>query len=342
MNKFLTLIRRDMADNRGALVITPLVIAAIVLLLGAFTTLAGKSQFGFDPKDFKNEFSADFNDDGTGEQHGIKRDAQGRVVVTTPEGTQTLDQAIGNKGKAAIVTVMPAATSVIAMIPIGVAGIVVLFLLAGALYEERKDRTILFWKSMPVSDLTNAVAKMVSIIAIGFAIAFAVGMVMQLGSVALASVGMARVGISGVAWGTVFTNVGLIWVVGIVALVTYIGWAMPIYAWFLAVSAGAPKAPFVAAALPLFLAPLLAKILNLPGDMTIWQDPLRRLGGVLAFGNVTEGKMQDLRDASGTYLISDTITEITSSMASPYFWIGLLVAAALVYAASEIRRRRAL
>ena len=30
MNKFLTLIRRDMADNRGALVITPIVIAAIL------------------------------------------------------------------------------------------------------------------------------------------------------------------------------------------------------------------------------------------------------------------------------------------------------------------------
>ena len=54
MNKFLTLIRRDMADNRGALIITPLVIAAIVLVLGAFTTLTGNANFGFDPKDFKN------------------------------------------------------------------------------------------------------------------------------------------------------------------------------------------------------------------------------------------------------------------------------------------------
>jgi ABC-2 type transport system permease protein len=128
MNKFLTLIRRDMADNRGALIITPLVIAAIVLLLGAFTTLTGHSKFGIDPKDFKSEFSVDYNDDQTGEQHGVKRDEQGRVVITTPKGTRTLDETIGAKGKAALVAILPLGTAIPGVMPIGVAAIIVLFL----------------------------------------------------------------------------------------------------------------------------------------------------------------------------------------------------------------------
>jgi ABC-2 type transport system permease protein len=342
MNKFLTLIRRDMADNRGALIITPLVIAAIVLLLSAFTTMTGHSRFGFDPKDFKSELSVDFGDEANGEQHGVRRDEQGRVIITTPEGSRTLDQAIGPERKAAIATLIPAATSVIGLMPIGVAAVIVLFLLSGCLYDERKDRTILFWKSMPVSDLTNVSAKVVSIIGVGFLVAFGAGMVMQLGAVLLATAGLAGVGVTGIPLGAMLGNVVLLWLVGIVALITYIGWAMPIYAWFLAVSAAAPKAPFIAAILPMALAPAIAGILGLPGDIKVWLTPLRRLVGIPAFQNVTDTGMSNLEKAGGALPIQETIMEITSSMAEPSFWIGLVLAAALIYAASEIRRRRAL
>jgi ABC-2 type transport system permease protein len=342
MNKFLTLIRRDMADNRGALIITPIVIAAVVLVLAAFGVLTGHSKFGFDPKDFKGEFSIDANDNGVVGQNGIARDAQGRVVITSPNGSKTLDQTIGAEGKQKIAVVMPMATSIVGMIPLGVVSIIVLFLLSGALYDERKDRTILFWKSMPVSDLANASAKMVSIILVGFAVAFLAGMVMQTGSVLLGSAGMTSVGITGIPLVGIFANVGLLWLVGLVAIITYIGWALPIYAWFLAVGSAAPKAPFIAAIVPLALAPAIAGILGLPGDIKIWLTPLRRLIGVQAFHNVTNGGISNLEQASRPLPIQETITEITSSMAEPAFWMGLVLAAALVYAASEIRRRRAL
>jgi hypothetical protein len=90
------------------------------------------------------------------------------------------------------------------------------------------------------------------------------------------------------------------------------------------------------------LAPAIAGILGLPGDIKIWLTPLRRLVGVQAFQNVTETGMSDLEKAGGALPIKESITEITSSMAEPSFWLGLVLAAALIYAASEIRRRRAL
>jgi ABC-2 type transport system permease protein len=342
MNKFLTLIRRDMADNRGALIITPLVIAAIVLLLGAFTTMTGHSRFGFDPQDFKNEFSVSGSIDVDGAQRSIKTDAQGRVIITTPSGSRSLSDTIGPDGKATIAAVMPMGTAIVALMPIGVAAIIVLFLLSGSLYDERKDRTILFWKSMPVSDLANVGAKMVSIIGIGFLVALGVGMLMQLGSVLLATMGLARLGVTGIPMGAIFTNVGLIWLVGIVALMTYIGWALPVYAWFLAVSAAAPKAPFLAAILPVVLAPVIARVLGLPGDLNMWSIPLERLVGADAFGNISGNELQNLEKASSVLPVQQIITELTSTMAQPAFGIGLVVAAALIYAASEIRRRRAL
>jgi hypothetical protein len=117
---------------------------------------------------------------------------------------------------------------------------------------------------------------------------------------------------------------------------------MPVYAWFLAVSAGAPKAPFIAALLPIGLLPVLARIVGLPGEFDVWGTPLRLLAGDQAFKNLNLSSSLDIRLSETTLPIRETIIDLTSTMAQPAFWIGLIIAAALVFAASEIRRRRAL
>jgi ABC-2 type transport system permease protein len=337
MKKFLTLLRRDMADNRGALIITPIAIALVILFLGAFAAFSGNGSLGFNTKDFARSIGERMDTN-----HTVTRDSQGRFTITTPEGETTLDEMIGQKGKETLAVAMPIGTSVVGAIPIGVTAIIVLFLLSGSLYDERKDRTILFWKSLPVSDLAYASAKIVSIIGLGFMIAFAVAMVIQIGAIVIAGISLTSLGVTGIPLSTIFTNMALIWVVGIIALVTYVGWAMPVYAWFLAVSAGAPKAPFVAALLPIGLLPVLAKIVDLPGDFKIWGTPLRLLAGDQAFKNVNPSALPESEALATQLPIQETIIQLTSTMAQPAFWIGLLIAAVLIYAASEIRRRRAL
>ena len=69
----------------------------------------GKAQFGIDPNQFKGEFSIGTSNDEGGEQR-VTRDAQGRVIITSPQGTRTLNDTIGEKGKAAIATIMPLGT----------------------------------------------------------------------------------------------------------------------------------------------------------------------------------------------------------------------------------------
>ena len=52
--------------------------------------------------------------------------------------------------------------------------VVTVFYASGALYGERRDRTILFWKSLPVSDLTTVLAKVAVALAVMPAVVFAI------------------------------------------------------------------------------------------------------------------------------------------------------------------------
>lgn len=340
MNKFLTLIRRDMADNRGALLITPLVITAIVLVMALLGSFTGNTRFGIDPDGMKRSYTESFEtDQGTVRAH---RNEDGRVIISTQRGERTIDGALGEKGKQVLSAVIPIGTSFAAALPLVITAFIVLFLLAGSLYDERKDRTILFWKSLPFSDLANSGAKMVSIIGVGFAVSFGAAIVLQLGSMAIALGIATHAGITGIDLGTLLINAMQIWIVGLVGLIVYIGWALPIYAWILMMSAAAPKAPFIMAMVPLFLAPAIAGILNLPGDIKVWTAPLARLAGIPGMQFVSGQELDSLQDVPAVLPIGEILQEITRSLTLPNFWIGLVVAGGFIYAASEIRRRRAL
>jgi ABC-2 type transport system permease protein len=350
MSKFFTLVRRDMADNRGALIITPLVIAAILLFVTLSAALTGNARFGFDPKDFANAppgttASADIDIDG--QTTKVQRDAQGRVVITSPDGkTRTVDEMVNPEARAALPVVLSFGTAVASTLPLGIAAIAILFVLAGGLHDERKDRTILFWKSMPVTDLQTTGAKLVSIVGGGFLTAFAIVIALNLAIVLIAMATMGNVGITGVDIGAVLANTGKIWLVMLLGLLVYIGWAMPVYGWMTMVSAWAPKMPFIVGFAPMIVVPLVYMAVAFRGNendpilSALW-DPLGRLIGE----PIVEGFQGLERQVSSdipTIPLNDILAALGKSVTQPGFLIGLLVAAALVYAASEIRRRRAL
>jgi ABC-2 type transport system permease protein len=352
MNKFLTLIRRDMADNRGALIITPLVIATILLVVTIMTSLTGNARFGFDPKDFSsgtdravNEAKAEFENDGG--TSTVKRDVNGRVTITGPKGqTKTIDEMIDPEAKKGVATILPVGTAIASSLPLAIAGIAILFVLAGGLHDERKDRTILFWKSMPVTDLQTTGAKMVSIVGGGFGTAFGVVLVLHLAITIIAVLTLGNVGITGVDLGAVLLNASKMWLVLLVGLLIYIGWALPVYGWTTMVSAWAPKMPFVAAFAPLFVVPLVYMAIAFRGNendpiLTALWDPVGRLLGEPVFVGVKDAL--DMNTSSVPVVpVNQLLVELSHSLTQPAFWIGIIVAGGFIYAASEIRRRRAL
>src|SRR6266567_5534741 len=135
----------------------------------------------------------------------------------------------------------------------GTALIVGVFYSLEALYGERRDRSILFWKSLPVSDLTTVLAKVsipvVVLPLLSFAITVATQLIMLLVSAAV------LLG-SGLSVATLWTQSSFLHVSLMLLyhlLIVHGFWYAPFYGWFLLVSAWARRAPFLWAVLPPFV-----------------------------------------------------------------------------------------
>jgi ABC-2 type transport system permease protein len=141
----------------------------------------------------------------------------------------------------------------VAALIMGIAMIVGVFYCLDALYGERRDRSILFWKSLPVSDLTTVLSKLVIPIVILPLLSFVITVATQFIMLLLSSVVLLGSGLgAGTLWAqSSFFHVSL----GLLSHLVIIHglWYAPFYGWLLLVSAGAPRAPFVWAFLPPFM-----------------------------------------------------------------------------------------
>ncbi|MGH9500919.1 MAG: ABC transporter permease [Terriglobales bacterium] len=211
---------------------------------------------------------------------------------------------------------------------IGTAFIVGIFYSLDALYGERRDRSILFWKSLPVSDLTTVLSKatvaVVVVPLVGFVITIATQLIMLLLS-------MAVVRASGLDVATLLSKVSLFRssLMLLYHLVTvHMLWYAPFYGWLLFVSAWARRAPFLWAVIPPFAIGVIEKIaFNTSHFAALLHERFR--GGAEAVPMTGGNPM-------------DPMTHITPGrfMASIGLWVGLIMAFAFVAAAVRLRRYR--
>ena len=199
-----------------------------------------------------------------------------------------------------------------------------------ALYGERRDRSILFWKSLPVSDLTTVLSKAITPVVIlplvTFAITVAIQLIMLLVSTAV------LLG-SDLSVTTLWAHASLFqtWLILLYHLLTVHGlWYAPIYGWLLLVSAWARRAPFLWAVLPLLAIGAVEKIAF---DTSHFGTMLanRMLGGGAGADDFMTG-----------YLSMDPLMHFSPGefLKSPGLWTGLAVAAAFLAAAVRLRRYR--
>ena len=127
--------------------------------------------------------------------------------------------------------------------------VVGMFYCLGALYNERRDRSILFWKSMPVSDVTTLLSKITIPLVVLPIVAFAVICATELFMYLLDSVAYAsRGGIFAQLWSTV--PLPQVWADVAYGIATLTLWHAPMYAYLLALSAWVKKGPFLWAIVP--------------------------------------------------------------------------------------------
>jgi hypothetical protein len=119
--------------------------------------------------------------------------------------------------------------------------------LLGCLYQDRKDRSILFWKSLPVSEWQEVLAKLAVATLVVPLIYFAVSLVTQLFSVLIAMLMVWRM--DGDATATVLGNVEFLPLIlnQLGGIVVWALWMVPAYAWFMLASASARRSPFLLA-----------------------------------------------------------------------------------------------
>jgi len=198
-----------------------------------------------------------------------------------------------------------------------------------ALQSERRDRSILFWKSLPVSDLTTVLSKasvpFVILPLLTFAITVATQFIMLLVSSAI------LLG-SGQSVATLWTQLSFIQMSMLLLyhlITVHTLWPAPVYGWLLLVSAWARRAAFLWAALPVLAIAGLEK-------HVFHTSHFVALLGFLLTGSGTEAVT-----APNSFPM-DPMTHLTPGrfLSTPGLWIGLAVTAAFLAAAVRLRRYR--
>jgi ABC-2 type transport system permease protein len=218
---------------------------------------------------------------------------------------------------------------VAAMILIFTVFIVGVFYCLDALHSERRDRSILFWKSLPVSDFTTILSKAAIPFVILPAIVFAIIVLVQLLMLLWSSAVLLSSGLAATTW-TRF-NLFQQSVILLYSLIVIVLWHAPIYGWALMISGWARRATFLWAVLPLFAIGILEK---LAFDTSHFASMLK--DRVFGAGD-TAFAFQPHRG-----IAIDSLVQLTPGryLATPGLWIGLAFAAAFVAIAARQRRYR--
>ena len=311
MNQLIALIRREYWENKGAFRTTPLVIGGIYiafLLMSIFTT-------------------AHFDNELYTFAEAIRLLAAQPAEFRATHGHEVM------LGSSLFFTVTLA--------------FVTCFYLLGALYDDRKDRSILFWKSLPASDTMTIASKLLTAMILAPMMFFVIFVLTQIVMAVIASIMVMSVGEN--PWTLFLSVVNPLRAWGVL-LISYLAasiWFLPLYAWLLLVSSFAPRIPLLFAVLP----PVIFAILQ------VWIDFLRTFTlNTSLFGLIGEWMANSpailtaqVHDGQGELALgvpltdnfdhAVTVANILDRLFSSQMLIGIIVAAVFLGAALWLRRR---
>lgn len=225
--------------------------------------------------------------------------------------------------------------------------LVVIFYLAGSLYDDRRDRSILFWKSLPVSDRMTVASKILTAMVAAPILYFAAIVLLQLSLLLIASAYgvMAGINVFSEVWAP--ANLPKVWSVTLVGSLVQSLWLLPIYAWLMFCSSWAPRLPILIAVLVPILIGMFQHFwsffsnFRLP-DFNLLLVILERIGrGVMPASIewervVTESQAEASFKPSEEMLMS--FKSIGNALVSWEMWIG--VAIGLLFLAGSVWFRR--
>ena len=313
------LVRREFWEHKGALLWAPVIVGALMVLLISTIAAYGISQ-------------GKLGDSVT--VNGQPVSATGMIKQLPPEKLQHISDAVASAymGLAAPLLIVMA--------------IVLFFYCLSCLGDERRDRSILFWKSLPVSDRETVLSKVLTAAVVAPLITIAVAFVVSLSTMLLIGAVLAFNGIN--LFGAILSNPDFylmpLRVVGL--LPVYILWALPTIGWLMMVSAWAKSKAFLWAVGAPVIAVIIVKwaqfLLGMNVDVhgMVYHVIARGLVGLLpgVWLPLTEMNPRLLMDGAGNLSTGLVFKQSYLSLTHPSAWIGALAGAAMIFAAMRLRR----
>ena len=236
-NTFKWLLKREYWENRGGFVWAPVITGGIIsflyLVLAVIGSIAGRNSL-----------------------HGDS--------FTVDGGSQKIHAMVGAYGDGVLLAGVLLTCVVLAF--------VVFFYALGSLYDDRRDRSVLFWKSLPVSDTRMVFSKAAWALLLAPLVAVGVGILIGL---TLWIISALTLSVNGVSAGTaVFTHSHPLRIIGgvLASLPVYIMWALPTVGWLMLCSAWARSKPFLWAVLLPVLAAVMISMVDILPQLKIPHD----------------------------------------------------------------------
>ena len=323
MNTMKWLVRREFWEHKGAMFWAPIVAAALLFCLVSGTVLYGAAQ-----GEFQRELS-------------VKLASKGDRTIMIEKGLGALPM----EQKTQIAEIASNGYLALAAPLFLMLAVISFFYCLSALHEERRDRSILFWKSLPVSDAQTVLSKVLTAGIVAPLITIAVGVFLSLLTLFVVAAVAAFEGIN--LFGMVLSNANFylapLALVGLVPV--YLVWALPTIGWLLMVSSWAKSKVFLwAVGAPLLVIGMIKWVNYIFGvgirmEWVAENILVRGLMGLVPGNWMGMVKMDKATMANNTSMIlSDIFTNSWMTLATPQALIGAAAGAAMIFAAVRIRR----
>ncbi|MEP6484294.1 MAG: hypothetical protein ABJB01_07585 [Rudaea sp.] len=321
INTFSWLVKREYWEYRGSFFWAPLITGMVMIAISLMVLITAEV---------------------TAHQHGISINGFDLSKITqsmTPEQIETLRSALD--------------VSLLGMcFPIGIVLFFVLFFYGiGTLYNDRADRSVLFWKSLPFSDTETVLAKVAAAAILAPVLAVAGMIVLQLGFLVLLTGYAMFHGVNALPLIWSPTHLVSLWVRLILCIPINALWALPSIGWLFMCSSFARSKPFLWAVMVPVLSGVIVSWFSLMQAFSLqsvwyWKHIVGRALLSLVPGS---WMTMDLSTGSLTQMgnnpseISQNILSMSAlghQLLSPDLWIGAAVGAGMIAAAIYFRKKR--
>lgn len=224
----------------------------------------------------------------------------------------------------------------LALVVYMVMGIVAFFYALDSLYADRRDRSVLFWKSLPLSDAETVLSKFAVAVFVIPLIALVGALLAQL---LVAAGGAAKLALAGGPAGIMWQPEALVGGITVALLwcVTAVFWYAPVVGYLMLASAWAPRGPFLWAVLPPVAVSVIERVVI--GTEYAGKFIADRLFGLY---RLLGERGESLGNGNVKIHLSDidlagSLMDFYSSAA---LWLGIVAAGLLLAAAMWVRRYR--